>query len=96
MLFAIAARHPARLPRGEAPRLGVDHASLFVSLIGVSIPIFFLALILKWVFAVKLGWLPSVGRQDVLIDAEHPTNFYVLDGDHHGQLDTRRGTRSST
>ena len=31
-------------------------------------------------FAVELGWLPSVGRQDVLIDAEHPTNFYVLDG----------------
>ena len=58
----------------------VDHASLFLSLIGVSIPIFFLAIILKWVFAVELGWLPSVGRQDVLIDAEHPTNFYVLDG----------------
>lgn len=57
-----------------------DHGSLFVSLIGVSIPIFFLAIILKYVFAVRLGWLPSVGRQDVLIDAEHPTNFYVLDG----------------
>jgi peptide/nickel transport system permease protein len=57
-----------------------DHASLFLSLIGVSIPIFFLALILKYLFAVKLGWLPTVGRQDVLIDAEHPTNFYVLDG----------------
>ena len=49
-------------------------------LIGVSIPIFFLALILKYIFAVRLGWLPSIGRQDVLVDAEHPTNFYVLDG----------------
>jgi peptide/nickel transport system permease protein len=58
----------------------VDHTSLVLSLIGVSIPIFFLALILKYVFAVRLGWLPSVGRQDVLLDAEHPTNFYVLDG----------------
>ena len=37
-------------------------------------------MILKYIFAVRLGWLPSVGRQDVLIDAEHPTNFYVLDG----------------
>jgi peptide/nickel transport system permease protein len=51
-----------------------------MSLIGVSVPIFFLALILKYVFSVRLGWLPSVGRQDVLIDADHPTNFYVLDG----------------
>ena len=57
-----------------------DHSSLFISLIGVSIPVFFLAMILKYVFAVRLGWLPSIGRQDVLIDAEHPTGFYVLDG----------------
>ena len=28
----------------------------------------------------KLGWLPTVGRQDVLISADHPTNFYILDG----------------
>jgi peptide/nickel transport system permease protein len=57
-----------------------DHAGLVMSLIGVSVPIFFLALILKYIFSVRLGWLPSVGRQDVLIDADHPTNFYVLDG----------------
>ena len=57
-----------------------DHGSLVLSLIGISVPVFFLALILKYIFSVKLGWLPSVGRQDVLIDAEHPTNFYVLDG----------------
>ena len=57
-----------------------DHGGFVFSLLGVSIPIFFLALILKYIFAVKLGWLPSVGRQDVLIDARHPTNFYVLDG----------------
>ncbi len=46
----------------------------------MSTPIFFLALLLKYVFAVHFGWLPSIGRQDVLIDASHPTNFYVLDG----------------
>ena len=57
----------------------VDHASLFVSLIGISIPIFFLAILLKYVFAVRLGWLPSVGRISVLIETKHPTNFYVLD-----------------
>jgi peptide/nickel transport system permease protein len=56
-----------------------DHASLFVSLIGVSIPVFFLAIILKYIFAVRLGWLPTVGRQSVLIDTEHPTNFYIFD-----------------
>jgi peptide/nickel transport system permease protein len=56
-----------------------DQLSLVLSLIGISMPIFFLALILKYVFAVKLGWLPTVGRQDVLIDTAHPTKFYLLD-----------------
>ena len=56
-----------------------DHASLVASLVGISIPVFFLAIILKYIFAVKLGWLPTVGRIDVTLDAEHPTGFYVLD-----------------
>jgi peptide/nickel transport system permease protein len=56
-----------------------DHGSLFLSLIGVSIPVFFLAILLKYLFAVRLGWLPSVGRIDVTSEVEHPTNFYVLD-----------------
>jgi peptide/nickel transport system permease protein len=57
----------------------LDHASLVLSLVGISTPIFFLALILKYIFAVRLGWLPSVGRISVLIELDHPTNFYVLD-----------------
>jgi peptide/nickel transport system permease protein len=56
-----------------------DHASLLISLLGVSIPIFFLAILLKYIFAIKLGLLPTVGRQSVLIDTPHPTNFYILD-----------------
>jgi peptide/nickel transport system permease protein len=80
MLFATLIGIPLGFLAAKRHGQAADHASLFVSLIGVSIPIFFLALILKWIFAVELGWLPSVGRQDVLIDADHPTNFYVLDG----------------
>jgi peptide/nickel transport system permease protein len=57
----------------------VDHASLLASLLGISIPVFFLAILLKYLFAVKLGWLPTVGRQSALVSADHPTKFYVLD-----------------
>jgi peptide/nickel transport system permease protein len=42
--------------------------------------VFFLAFLLKYVFAVRLGWLPPSGRQDVRMDATHITNFFVLDG----------------
>ena len=41
--------------------------------------IFFLALILKYIFAVRLGLLPTVGQISVLINIPHPTNFYLLD-----------------
>jgi peptide/nickel transport system permease protein len=56
-----------------------DNVSLVGSLIGISIPIFFLAIILKYIFAIRLGWLPSVGRISVTSDVKHPTNFYILD-----------------
>jgi peptide/nickel transport system permease protein len=79
MLFAVAFGIPLGFVAAKRYGTFVDHASLFTSLIGISIPIFFLAIILKYVFAVRLGWLPSVGRADVLIDLEHPTNFYVID-----------------
>jgi peptide/nickel transport system permease protein len=56
-----------------------DNASLVGSLLGISIPIFFLALILKWIFAVELGLFPTIGRQSVEINIDHPTNFYTVD-----------------
>ena len=80
MVFAIA----LGIPLGflAAKRYGgiFDNLSLVGSLIGISIPVFVLAVILKYFFAVRLAWLPSVGRQDILLSPEHPTNFYVLDG----------------
>lgn len=79
MLFAIG----LGIPLGflAAKRYGgvFDHASLFTSLIGISIPIFFLALILKYIFAVRLGWFPSIGRTGILTVVEPRTNFYVID-----------------
>jgi peptide/nickel transport system permease protein len=80
MIFAVGIGIP--LGFFAAKRYGsvFDQASLFLSLLGISVPIFVLAILLKYVFAVRLGWLPSVGRIDLLnFDAKHPTNFYVLD-----------------
>ncbi|MFI8634122.1 ABC transporter permease [Microbacterium sp. NPDC077663] len=64
-----------------------DSAAVVFSLLGIVVPVFFLAFILKYVFAVQLGWLPSDGRQSPRIDATHYTNFYVLDGLITGELD---------
>jgi peptide/nickel transport system permease protein len=79
MIFATIFGIPLGFVAAKKYGTWIDHTSLVASLIGISIPIFFLAIILKYIFAVRLGWLPSVGRQDVLLRAEHPTNFYILD-----------------
>jgi len=58
----------------------MDNAGIFASLVGIAIPVFFLAFLLKWLFAVKLGWLPPSGRQSPDIDATRVTGFFILDG----------------
>ncbi len=65
----------------------LDSATVGASLLGVVIPVFFLAYLLKIVFAQWLGWLPTDGRQDVRINATHVTGFYVLDGLLTGEID---------
>jgi peptide/nickel transport system permease protein len=79
LLFATLLGIPLGFIAAKRYGTWVDHSSLVLSLLGISIPVFFLAILLKYVFAVKLGLLPTVGRISVLIDLEHPTNFYLLD-----------------
>ncbi|MBA3717164.1 MAG: ABC transporter permease [Actinobacteria bacterium] len=79
MIFAIGIGLPLGFLAAKWYGSWFDHLSLVGSLLGISIPIFFLAVILKYVFSVKLGLLPSIGQISVLIDLKHPTNFYLLD-----------------
>ena len=79
MIFALVLGIPLGFVAAKRYGTAVDHGSLIVSLLGVSIPVFFLAILLKYVFAVKLGLLPTVGRISARIDLAHPTNFYLLD-----------------
>jgi peptide/nickel transport system permease protein len=40
----------------------IDHASMALAVVGVSIPVFWLGIMLIFVFAVELDWLPASGR----------------------------------
>jgi peptide/nickel transport system permease protein len=80
LVFAVAIGIPLGYFAARRQGSALDGASVIGSLIGITIPVFFLAFLLKYVFAVRLGFLPPSGRQDVRIDATHITNFFVLDG----------------
>lgn len=75
LLLAIPLGYLAARRRGGV----LDNLSVVGSLVGVAVPVFFLAFLLKYYFAIKLGWLPVSGRQDVG-DATRVTGFFVLDG----------------
>jgi peptide/nickel transport system permease protein len=57
----------------------LDSGFMFLSLAGVSMPIFWLGLVMIWTFALVLGWFPPSGRLDVRMFLDSMTGFYVLD-----------------
>jgi len=57
----------------------MDSASRVWALVGVSMPIFWLGVMLAWVFGVELGWLPTGFRLDSGTDFKPWTNFVLLD-----------------
>jgi peptide/nickel transport system permease protein len=80
MIFAVGVGIPLGYYAARRYGTWLDNISVVGSLLGVAIPVFFLAYILKYLLAVQLGWFPTSGRQDPRSGAEHPTGFYVLDG----------------
>ena len=63
-----------------------DQVIRVVSLGGVSMPVFWIALVAFYVFFFKLGWLPGGGRLDPTQSAPtHLTGMYTVDAAVHGQ-----------
>ena len=80
LLFAIVLGVPLGYWAGRRVGGWLDNLIVSSSLLGVVTPVFFLAILLKLVFAEWLDWFPTSRRQDARIEATHVTNFYVLDG----------------
>jgi peptide/nickel transport system permease protein len=62
MLFAVVVAVPLGIVAAVRAGTAVDHGATTLSLIGISLPGFWLGPILAIVFAVTLGWLPVSGR----------------------------------
>lgn len=57
----------------------VDYATMVTALAGVSMPIFWLGLLLILLFSVTLHWLPVSGRIDIGMEPAKVTGLYILD-----------------
>ena len=58
----------------------LSNTIMTVSLIGVSLPTFLIGVLLIWVFAVELQWLPSFGRGDTVQIGGWTTGFLTATG----------------
>lgn len=58
----------------------VDYSATTVSLVGVSMPIYWLGLVMIMIFSITFRIFPTGGRIDVRMFFEPITNFYLLDG----------------
>ena len=67
----------------------VDHITRVFSIIGISMPYYWLGLILLFIFYFKLGIVPGGGRLSPLTPSpEHITGLYILDSLLTGNLET--------
>jgi len=57
----------------------VDRGSMAASFLGISMPAFWLGIVLILIFAVELKWLPTAGRAAYGFAPRHVTGLYVLD-----------------
>lgn len=56
-----------------------DYGSMAFALAGVSMPVFWLGLVLIYTFSVNLGWFPVSGRIGYEFYVEKTTGFYLID-----------------
>ncbi|EGW35983.1 ABC transporter permease [Desulfosporosinus sp. OT] len=64
-----------------------DNAGMLLALVGVSMPIFWLGILLIIFFSGTLHWLPSSGRINPLLQPGHVTGFYLVDSLIAGDMD---------
>ena len=83
MLIAIVLGIPLGLWAGLKPNSVAGRTIMAGSILGFSLPTFWVGLMLIMVFSVMLGWLPSNGRGPTVDVLGVPISFLSLDGWRH-------------
>jgi peptide/nickel transport system permease protein len=80
MVMAIGLGIPLGLVAGLKPDSFVGRGIMAGSILGFSLPTFWVGLVLIMVFSIQLGWLPSNGRGETVVVAGMPLSFLTADG----------------
>ena len=80
LLLSVGIGMPLGLIAGIYPDAPVSRAIMAGSILGFSLPSFWVGLMLIMVFAVMLGWLPSTGRGETVEVLGIPVSILTWDG----------------
>jgi peptide/nickel transport system permease protein len=83
ILMSIVLGIPLGLWAGLRPNSWTGKSIMAVSILGFSLPTFWVGLMLIMVFAVQLGWLPASGRGETTLLLGIPVSFLSWDGLQH-------------
>jgi len=79
MIFAILIGVVAGIISATKQYSVADYSVMGVALFGISMPVFWLGIMLMMIFGVFLGWLPIGGRIDLLLPFTRITGFMIVD-----------------
>jgi peptide/nickel transport system permease protein len=79
MLLATLVGIPLGLISAVRHNTGADLGAMILAMLGVSMPVFWLGLMLAYVFGFKLGLFPISGRLSTGMEIERITNLYLVD-----------------
>ena len=80
LLLAVIVGIPCGVYAGLKPDSAISKTIMGGSILGFSLPTFWVGIMLIMVFAVMLGWLPSTGRGETVQLAGIAVSFLTLDG----------------
>lgn len=79
MILAILIGTVAGITSASKQYSALDYTFMGIALFGISMPVFWLGIMLMMIFGVYLRWLPIGGRIDIVISFHRITGFYILD-----------------
>jgi peptide/nickel transport system permease protein len=90
LFIALIVGLPAGVLAAIRRRTGVEYATMVLSLVGISMPVFWIGLMLIYWLGARAAWFPLSGTVSNTVDIPSVTHFYTIDSLLSGDLSAFR------
>lgn len=79
LIIALVVGLPAGILAAIKRRTGVEYGAMVLSLVGISMPVYWIGLMLIYWLGARAGWFPLSGTVSNSVDIPTVTHFYTID-----------------